>query len=349
MLVNLQLFTIHIIIFFKLYQMTEVSITEKKRIKYIDIAKGIGILFVILGHCEFHQFLILKFLSGIGWMFHMPLFFIVSGLFFKKKGKEITFALLKRLVVPFYFTILLFVLFYLVTGYIDESKEWIWGGVYGSGVTYSTPFYIKGVGAIWFLLALFWAKIFLNYIVHLPEYLVLVLVALLAYWGVFSYSLFVLPLEIQNGCIGLLYLYIGFLANKYSLLQKIYLPLFVFSLLIWGLGYFNGYGYMTLVNCKVDLISIIVSCCACYVVIIFSKLLERLKLICDFFTWLGKNTIIILCFHMFELYTGISNKIAVMLFSVNNDITIILVRMIWCLLFALIIPKTPVVRKIFSL
>ena len=106
---------------------------------------------------------------------------------------------------------------------------------------------------------------------------------------------------------------------------------------------------MTLVNCKVDLISIIVSCCACYVVIIFSKLLERLKLICDFFTWLGKNTIIILCFHMFELYTGISNKIAVMLFSVDNDITIILVRMIWCLLFALIIPKTPVVRKIFSL
>jgi fucose 4-O-acetylase-like acetyltransferase len=329
--------------------MTEVSITEKKRIKYIDIAKGIGILFVIISHSKFNQYHYLTILSNIGWTFHMPLFFILSGLCFRKKGKEITYALLKRLVVPFYFTVLLFIVFYLVTGHIDESKEWIWGGVYGSGVTYSTPFYIKGVGAIWFLLALFWAKIFLNYIVHLPEHLVLVLVALLTYWGVFSYSLFVLPLEIQNGCIGLLYLYIGFLANKYSLLQKIYLPLFVFSLLIWGLGCFNGYGYMTLVNCKVDLISIIVSCCACYVVIIFSKLLERLKLICEFFTWLGKNTIIILCFHMFELYTGISNKIAVMLFSVDNDITTFLVRMIWCLLFALIIPKTPVIRKIFSL
>ena len=329
--------------------MTEVIIKEKKRIKYIDIAKGIGILFVILSHSKFDQFLFLRILSNIGWMFHMPLFFILSGLCFRKKGKEIYYALFKRLVIPFYFTILLFVIFYLVSGHIDESKDWIWGGIYGSGLNYYTPFYIKGVGLIWFLWALFWAKIYLNYIVHLPEYLVFVIVVLLAYWGVFSYSRFVLPLEIQTGCIGLLYLFMGFLAHKYDLLQKFYLPLLVFSLLVWMLGYFNNYGYMTLVNCNVDMISIIVSCCACYVVLTVSKLLERFKYICRFFTWLGKNTIIILCFHMFELYTGISSKIAVMLFSAENDITTFFIRMIWCLFFALIIPKTPVIRKIFTL
>ena len=116
--------------------MTEVIIKEKKRINYIDIAKGIGILFVILSHSKFDQITFLRILSNIGWMFHMPLFFILSGLCFRKKGKEIYYALFKRLVVPFYFTILLFIIFYLVSGHIDESKDWIWGGIYGSGLSY---------------------------------------------------------------------------------------------------------------------------------------------------------------------------------------------------------------------
>lgn len=329
-----------------MYQMTEVNTIERKRIDFIDIAKGIGIIFVILTHCKFSHF---RLLSSIGLTFAMPLFFILSGLCFRKKGKEISYSLFKRLVVPFYFTISLFVVFYFALGYINESKDWIWGGIYGSGLSYFTPFYIKGVGVIWFLLALFGAKLILNYIVHLPEYLVLVIVVLLAYWGVFSYSRFVLPLEIQNGCIGVLYLFLGFLVQKYGLLRKIYLPPLLFSLLVWVLGYFNNYGYMTLVNCDVDVISIIVSCCACYVVLSLSKLLEKVHLLCSIFTWLGKNTIIILCFHMFELYTGISNKIAATLFSAEAVDSIFFVRMVWCVFFALVIPKIPYVRRIFSL
>lgn len=135
--------------------MTEVSTIERKRIDYIDIAKGIGIIFVILTHCNFSHF---RLLSSIGLTFDMPLFFILSGLCFRKKGKEISYSLFKRLVVPFYFTISLFVVFYFALGYNNESKDWIWGGIYGSGLSYFTPFYIKGVGAIWFLLALFWGE-----------------------------------------------------------------------------------------------------------------------------------------------------------------------------------------------
>ena len=329
--------------------MAEVSSIEKKRIDYIDVAKGIGIIFVILAHTDFNYCHFLKNLSTIGWTFNMPLFFIRSGLCFRKKGNEITYTLLKRLIVPFYFTIFIFIVFYLVLGYYDEAKRWVWGGIYGSGLVYSTPFYIKGVGPIWFLWALFWAKIILNYIVHLPEHLVLVLVVLLAYWGIFSYSRFVLPIEIQNGCIGLLYLFIGFLVHKYGLLQKFNLPLFVFSLVVWGVGCFNGYGYMNLIICKVDLISIIVSCCACYVILFLSKLFERFKILCAILTWLGKNTIVILCFHTFELYTGISSKIAVVLFSSEIHDTVLIVRVIWCVFFALVIPKIPLVRKAFSL
>lgn len=48
-----------------------------KRVEWIDIAKGIGIMLVILGHT-----IALKY-SSIIYTFHMPLFFMLSGLFAK--------------------------------------------------------------------------------------------------------------------------------------------------------------------------------------------------------------------------------------------------------------------------
>lgn len=47
-----------------------------------DIIKGIGILLVIIGHLA-HGYGVL---IPIIYTFHMPLFFIVSGYFYKEKG-----------------------------------------------------------------------------------------------------------------------------------------------------------------------------------------------------------------------------------------------------------------------
>lgn len=50
---------------------------EKKRLEYIDIARGIGIVLVVLGHC-------LSQLDGglrtFIYSFHMPLFFALAGM-----------------------------------------------------------------------------------------------------------------------------------------------------------------------------------------------------------------------------------------------------------------------------
>lgn len=51
---------------------------SNQRIQYIDIAKGIGILLVVIGHCINS----LSFLGKWIWSFHMPLFFVISGLCF---------------------------------------------------------------------------------------------------------------------------------------------------------------------------------------------------------------------------------------------------------------------------
>ena len=52
-----------------------------KRVGYADIAKGIGIILVVMGHNDFA--LISPFAHKWIYSFHMPMFFFMSGMFFK--------------------------------------------------------------------------------------------------------------------------------------------------------------------------------------------------------------------------------------------------------------------------
>ncbi len=74
---------------------------EKKRIEWIDVAKGYGIILVVLGHC-FNKGTILH-----NWIFsfHMPLFFLLSGYCFRLEKYTTVRELLKdkfsSLLVPY--------------------------------------------------------------------------------------------------------------------------------------------------------------------------------------------------------------------------------------------------------
>ncbi|MCK6584746.1 MAG: acyltransferase family protein, partial [Anaerolineales bacterium] len=57
------------------------SAVTTTRIDYIDIAKGIGIILVVMGHNDFA--LISPFTHKLIYSFHMPMFFFMSGMFFK--------------------------------------------------------------------------------------------------------------------------------------------------------------------------------------------------------------------------------------------------------------------------
>ena len=56
----------------------------RKRLTYLDMAKGIGIFLVILGHIEYIREDTLKWISS----FHMPLFFVIGGILAYEKRKE---------------------------------------------------------------------------------------------------------------------------------------------------------------------------------------------------------------------------------------------------------------------
>ncbi len=123
-----------------------------KRIVYLDVAKGIGMLLVVLGHVEYVSMEIRQFISA----FHMPLFFLISGILIQEKHEEEkSFAKLARrkarnIMIPY-------VIFSLLSFCIEGARitlkgldEWniIFRQLYQSCC-------LQGVSTLWFLPALF--------------------------------------------------------------------------------------------------------------------------------------------------------------------------------------------------
>lgn len=136
---------------------------KKKRLDYLDMAKGVGAILVLLGHLQGDEFFSLSpyILTMCEWIFsfHMPLFFIISGMLIFHRGdlnKDINDLAKKRfkgIMIPYYW----FSLFYLsVVFYAFFSgtvlKETVFENLWYVISTY-------GMNVLWFLPALFFGEL----------------------------------------------------------------------------------------------------------------------------------------------------------------------------------------------
>ena len=142
---------------------------NKDRIKWIDTAKGIGILLVIIGHTvkdyTDQEFLIRGLISS----FHMPLFFILSGITFgqAENYKHLwynTRKSFKRLIIPVLIVFSIQSIVGLNSQYsdlgnyiVDRFKTLI----YSSGADIDS-IDVKALRMTWFLVALFLSKFLYN-------------------------------------------------------------------------------------------------------------------------------------------------------------------------------------------
>lgn len=121
-----------------------------QRIVSIDIAKGLGILLVVLAHNSLGSFA--PFLHQLIYAFHMPMFFFLSGLFFNPESG--LGGLLKKrfngLLLPYFFTIFLIYFFEIFLG--KMGLEIAWSRILKS--FYANGFYLDWT-VMWFLPALF--------------------------------------------------------------------------------------------------------------------------------------------------------------------------------------------------
>ena len=121
----------------------------KERQRYVDIAKGIGVFCVILGHMPMVPVVIRNWIFS----FHMPLFFFVSGMFHSTKEIPYGQYLIKTgqsLILPYLIYSGTFLLFDILLIGIDSTiiTEMLMNTICGQG----------SVDILWFFISLFIVK-----------------------------------------------------------------------------------------------------------------------------------------------------------------------------------------------
>lgn len=137
------------------------------RIDLYDYAKGIGIILLTFGHV----FIYGNIPFSIIFAFHMPLFFIISGMLFRPNSNCGNFVKYKSILYfyPFLFFNLIGVFIWLLRLYNGDYS------VYSLVKTTIVEFVLHWgidtnyMGNMWFLLILFLSVVFINYFCHKKE------------------------------------------------------------------------------------------------------------------------------------------------------------------------------------
>lgn len=131
------------------------SLKMNERKEFIDVAKGIGIILVVLGHLDIDG----QISREVIYSFHMPLFFVLSGVFAKTniRFKEYFAKSFKTLYVPFFvFFIVDLILFYCVK-LIGLQKALKF--VDPEFLSFTGVKFLVSNAPLWFILALFIIRI----------------------------------------------------------------------------------------------------------------------------------------------------------------------------------------------
>lgn len=218
------------------------------RINYIDYAKAFGMFFIVVAHAY------TPVLRNIGYMFMVPIFFILNGYVFNLKKQNIDFKYYKNFVLkkiktlwlPFFIYSVLFILLHNVFLYFgiytsnnqflklaqEHNQSVMWGNFITNFYTLKDMLLLIIKSAtfkvieqfsrpLWFIAALFTADIIYVTIIYISNKLkntmyknIFILVAVLLIFALGYLTHF--PRFISSGLVGVLLVYIGNKIKKYD-------------------------------------------------------------------------------------------------------------------------------------
>lgn len=129
---------------------------EKKRIYYLDIAKGIGVVLMILGHIPDLSVPARQFVTS----FHMPLFFVISGMIIcatgeeTRDGRQIFRRKFRSIMIPYFIFSVLSLLVEVFGTVVLKNTTWeiVREHLYAT-------ICLSGASVFWFLPALFFGEL----------------------------------------------------------------------------------------------------------------------------------------------------------------------------------------------
>ncbi|MFR1755846.1 MAG: acyltransferase family protein [Thomasclavelia spiroformis] len=327
---------------------------EIKRIIYIDYAKAFAIFLVVLGHTGGLN----TTLRNVVYSFHLPLFFILSGMVFNEKKYEINYMdfivrKIKTLLIPYLkYSIYILVFYFFVYMYLKELDfKFFFHKFLG---IFTCIRYTEYSGFLWFIISLFTIQIIiiiLNKILKKNKTVLLVsLILSSALICVINGTKINLPLYFDLSLANLFFFSFGNYLRENNFLDKIN-TLCIFCIFFLAVTfnlkyctyeidiYFNEFG-----NVILFLIAAISGS------IFFIKLfilLERIKKI-NFLILVGQNTNIIYCLHQ-VIVLPIVKKICTYLhiYNIFKDLPLLFSVIVTVISITLIIYYS-LLKKIFS-
>lgn len=261
--------------------------------------KGLGILLMIIGHCTSLPFFLFNFIYS----FHMPLFFICSGLFFKVRDcRGLFVSLLKKLFRPYVFYGLLTLGICIICSPTEIVKSRLEGLLFANGSPLYYPLFdikLGLIGPIWFLMALFWCRLFYNFIYQKFNYTFIASIVIGIMAILLGRHVFALPLAILEGCSALVFYAIGVKLKSFDRIHLgklgwgLFVCIFLFSCNFSSLR-MSEFWYTLY---PLDVISAVIGTYFCYCI---CKIISK-GTISSVLTWYGSNSLLILCIHQLML------------------------------------------------
>ena len=337
---------------------------KAKRNLTLDLVKGVAIMAVIIGHldncADVLEYMPYKILHKLIYSFHMPLFFIVAGFFFRPKSIYQDF---KRLFYPYFFLAIVCLLFIWITTQdmshdhqMEHIKLFVKRVLWGSGGYSEAPYFgkVPDYLPVWFLCALLWCKQAFTVITsivgkyHKENLYVLGIISLLLSM-LFTYidrRIIYIPLSFNQGLSAIIFFYIGYLARQiYNqggfCVKKWHLVIVCLIVMInipWGT--------IILAGCKYQCywLNIVGASCTTIIIYFFCKMyLSRISIIVKFFRWAGVHSMLILCVHSFLIETKLLYP------PPSFPIWVLVASISYCCILVWLLAKFKPIRQLFQL
>lgn len=289
------------------------EVNKKVILNWIDVAKGICILAVILGHMGETK------IDNFVFAFHLTTFFILSGYTLKadKLDKNYVSSKFKRLLIPYSVTCLCILVADIVniiiikhiytindisTSIINDLIRTFFAS--GSIKSFGNIMLPSRIGGIWFFPALFFALIMCKLIItkansYRTKFGISVALAFIA---MITAKYIWLPFSIQSAMFACPFIIFGKYLQECEILKKIKAKEIILFLVVFVLGYIKNKNMISFATASMRdwIFTPIIGIASSIIIIKLSMFIEKCKVL----KYIGKNSLYVLCIHIFLLECG---------------------------------------------
>lgn len=275
---------------------------RKQRVQYIDIARGIAILLMIIGHVVNHG-LFRDFIFS----FHMPLFFITGGMCYRpKKVKSALITDLRKIILPYALVLLILDLWEGTATPAYYLRQFLWAAPWQNKKMYEPE--IGAAFAMWFFPTFFMTRWIFRILERFCKgrlFLLAFLSMIISFWGMAwgmeKWQWLPFNLDVAMSSTG--FYSFGYLirAQRWNNRTDYGRIKILAAAIVWLFGIHYCPIELAARSYPIGVFSFITAACGCTVVFYLSTWISEHTLVTRrILSWYGKNSNLILCFHALD-------------------------------------------------